>query len=397
MRKSLLVLPLLLMFCVPVCSQTVSFELIPDAFNARDMSPDGRYIVGNTAPAGGAFLYDCETKQMLSLPQPSEAVAVSDDGTIVLGNIDLDGSGGDGPTAGIWRQSTGQWESIGYLPDALNCPSKSSGYELSGDGTMATGLSWDGCSGRGFLWTAATGMLELEPLANGGNRSSAMSADGTVFGGFAQGSFNRTPAFWRDDLTGELLDPPKGDVVGEVQTFSDDGSIMLGTWAGDASKWTFDGGVLGKRETIGDGSIFSTWIGIPSDVADDGTIIGFDTLQTSRRGWIQYQGKGELLDIRIWALNHGAKIPNGQTLGICEAISADGTKICGHSFFNNSWILTITPECLLGDVNLDGAVNLVDVAPFIDRLTTGTFQKEADVNVDGVVDLLDVAPFIELF
>jgi hypothetical protein len=51
---------------------------------------------------------------------------------------------------------------------------------------------------------------------------------------------------------------------------------------------------------------------------------------------------------------------------------------------------------LLGDVNQDGFVNLLDVAPFVDAITTGTFIPEADVNQDGVVDLLDVAPFVEL-
>ena len=49
-----------------------------------------------------------------------------------------------------------------------------------------------------------------------------------------------------------------------------------------------------------------------------------------------------------------------------------------------------------GDVNCDGTVNLLDVEPFIDRLSTGTFQVEADTNQDGVVNLLDVDPFIAI-
>jgi hypothetical protein len=51
---------------------------------------------------------------------------------------------------------------------------------------------------------------------------------------------------------------------------------------------------------------------------------------------------------------------------------------------------------LLGDVNLDSVVNLLDVDPFIDRISTGTYQVEADINEDGVVNLLDVDPFILL-
>ena len=51
---------------------------------------------------------------------------------------------------------------------------------------------------------------------------------------------------------------------------------------------------------------------------------------------------------------------------------------------------------LLGDVNGDGAVDLLDVAPFVDAITTGTFVPAADVNQDGSVDLLDVGPFVDL-
>ena len=51
---------------------------------------------------------------------------------------------------------------------------------------------------------------------------------------------------------------------------------------------------------------------------------------------------------------------------------------------------------LLGDVNRDGSVDLLDVAPFVELLTNGGFQAQADINQDGAVDLLDVAPFVEL-
>lgn len=50
----------------------------------------------------------------------------------------------------------------------------------------------------------------------------------------------------------------------------------------------------------------------------------------------------------------------------------------------------------IGDVNQDGAVNLVDVQPFVDLLVSSGFQCEADINEDGAVDLLDVDPFVTL-
>lgn len=51
---------------------------------------------------------------------------------------------------------------------------------------------------------------------------------------------------------------------------------------------------------------------------------------------------------------------------------------------------------LLGDVNRDGSVDLLDVQPFVDLLSSNQFQAEADVNQDGVVDLLDIGGFVDL-
>ena len=51
-------------------------------------------------------------------------------------------------------------------------------------------------------------------------------------------------------------------------------------------------------------------------------------------------------------------------------------------------------EVELGDVNLDGVVNGLDVDPFVSLVTSGTFQDEGDMNEDGVVNGLDVDPFV---
>lgn len=51
---------------------------------------------------------------------------------------------------------------------------------------------------------------------------------------------------------------------------------------------------------------------------------------------------------------------------------------------------------VIGDVNCDGVIDLLDVQPFVDLLVSGEFSAKADINRDGVVDLLDVDPFIAL-
>ena len=51
---------------------------------------------------------------------------------------------------------------------------------------------------------------------------------------------------------------------------------------------------------------------------------------------------------------------------------------------------------LLGDLNCDGEVDLLDVAPFVDAVTSGVFDPKADLNEDDDVNLLDVAPFVDV-
>ena len=53
-------------------------------------------------------------------------------------------------------------------------------------------------------------------------------------------------------------------------------------------------------------------------------------------------------------------------------------------------------DVLVGDVNCDGSINLLDVAPFVGFVSSGEFNEKADINGDGSVDLLDVAPFVDL-
>ena len=51
---------------------------------------------------------------------------------------------------------------------------------------------------------------------------------------------------------------------------------------------------------------------------------------------------------------------------------------------------------LLGDINLDGVVNFLDIPFFIQFFSTRNFQPEGDINGDGVIDFLDIPLFIEI-
>lgn len=57
---------------------------------------------------------------------------------------------------------------------------------------------------------------------------------------------------------------------------------------------------------------------------------------------------------------------------------------------------TISGETIVhGDINCDGVVNLLDVSPFVDLVSSGGFSAKADFDNNGVVNLLDVPPFVD--
>ena len=66
------------------------------------------------------------------------------------------------------------------------------------------------------------------------------------------------------------------------------------------------------------------------------------------------------------------------------------------SEYISSIIGDVAEPAVLGDINLDGSVTFLDIAPFISVLTTGGTQNEADINQDGVVTFLDIGPLITL-
>ena len=53
-------------------------------------------------------------------------------------------------------------------------------------------------------------------------------------------------------------------------------------------------------------------------------------------------------------------------------------------------------DVLLGDINLDGVVNVDDVEPFVLILMTADFQEEADIDRNGIVNQSDTIPFLEI-
>ena len=50
---------------------------------------------------------------------------------------------------------------------------------------------------------------------------------------------------------------------------------------------------------------------------------------------------------------------------------------------------------VLGDINCDGVVTLLDVSPFVALISGGGYSLKGDFNLDGEVNLIDVGPFVD--
>lgn len=290
---------------------------------ANDVTPDGTVVVG-TWNFGDGFIWRWQTDPAPTIIPGGDVVGVSDDGTVVCGNA-FDASVGTA-VASIWT-AAGGWQHLPWLPGAPCGSSYSTAYDISGDGTAVVGLGWNGCDAVGFRWTAATGTQALQSLANGTNRCSAISGDGSAMGGFAQGTSNRTPAFWDGTTAGTVIDP---DQLGEVYGFNEDGSVAVGEYI--FSGFTYDAfvrdqttGVMTNLGSLSGGN----WSGAATDISEDGnTVVGYDVNGLARRAWVWTAADGMIsVDDRVAAMGISA-----EDAFVCRAVSDDGNVIVGGGF-----------------------------------------------------------------
>ena len=167
-----------------------------------------------------------------------------------------------------------------------------------------------------------------------------------------------------------------------------------------------------------DASFISDPNGIPLDptgimvLGGDYTQLGTGTMKIDLAGsqpgeydQLQVAGNVSLNGTLDVSAIDGFEPAQGQTYDILTADSVSGTfsNVVAPSDMNLDVIYTgdtvslqVAASGLLGDVNLDGEVNFLDIGPFITLLSTASPQFEGDVNQDGVMNFLDIGPFIDL-
>ncbi len=110
-----------------------------------------------------------------------------------------------------------------------------------------------------------------------------------------------------------------------------------------------------------------------------------------------YDSDGDGTRDRNWAIDWQGSHTEGTDWYACgcahsKALNCNQKGYAAWSLWTQ--IVALDAEPALGDVNLDGEINGLDVDPFVAVLLNGPYQPEADMNDDQVVNGLDVDPFV---
>ena len=107
------------------------------------------------------------------------------------------------------------------------------------------------------------------------------------------------------------------------------------------------------------------------------------------------------------------RLPNGNTLitlthiGKIIEVNNDGDNVWEYTHIidelNNGWIaradkysLDYFQDTILGDVNLDGILNILDIVIMINMILANEYTIPADVNEDGTLDILDIVMMVNI-
>ena len=300
-----------------------------------DLTPDGAtaLIQDLGSSVGDVYTYDTASAQLQLLTSVGDAsrdlaTAISATGRVTaLHGVPVE--------AGLFSTG-GDWLDLASSFGSGCDQDHGSAWDVSADGSIVVGLMWNVCATQAFRWTddggaGTTLLLDLLGASAGPlvNRATVVSDDGSVAAGFASNDpLDRSPAVWRPDGSGFLLDPTNVDVPGEVLSVSADGSFLAGIWGTDGFLWTEQGGRvdLGKPAvSLPTDPCYPNAIAAGGDLVFGGCGDPFLSLPVAFV-WTPSQGMRALADV---VTASGLEIPAGLTLSSVLASSNDGTVVLG--------------------------------------------------------------------
>ncbi|MCB9852397.1 MAG: hypothetical protein H6819_04820 [Phycisphaerales bacterium] len=337
-------------------------------------------IIGSGS-GGQGWIWDATLGPRLLSPGPcgSEAYAISADGSVVTGRICND--------AGIWTQATGML--------SLGGPSVGLAVAID-ENSQALIWGFNYTENRPFLWAAdagyqlqVTGIRFPKALSNNGK---AVLFQKPNQSGFTWQNGNEAFA----NVSGPNM---------TVASISGNGAVVVGTQSGVGwFRWDQECGVValptveGTMSSSAQGATFDGW-----------TIVGHNTTSNDEEQAVIWSPRHGPRLIRDVMLDAQVDLSEWNRLYLAVDVSDDGTVVVGNGFTSGdsltarAWRATLPqiPPCMKGDVDVDGAVTVGDVAVMagilLEPCAYGLESRcAADINGDNFIDGDDLGPFIEL-
>lgn len=371
----------------------------------------------------------------------SVAVAVSNDGKIVVGRAGDLLSGSPANDAYLWNLNSNT--------AVLLTRNGGTAFGLTPDGSKVAGMTNGAGSQQAFVWTEATGRVLL-PGAGYRYWAICITPDGSRAGGgsYVDGSPNY-PAIW--DVASnppQLLHVYRDRVSGEIWDFSDDGSValcftgpvyrariwrlngldvqqevILAPYGSDPYTLCFHLSADGSIAVGNSGQISNMWVGVGSNYRpamwraatnwqveplatlggqrgtawdiNAGVIVGFCSTPDGENRAVRWRVDTATTQVEDLNVAYASLLGNGSVLRIAYGISRNGRFIvgAGHNAATGryeAFLLDTQASQVPGDVNGDGCVDDADLLAVLFQFGQSGSGLPEDVNGDGTVDDADL-------
>lgn len=297
------------------------------------MTPDGRIVVGYSQSSQGKKAFKWESGTMTQLADhpdavglASEALAISNNGSIIAGAVGIESSAGL-PGAQVIRWLNGVPELLGISPNAAWLQ----GRDISGDGTVIVGYGRDKSSAHyefGFQWEEGV-WTEIRSGTHLNCIPASCSSDGSVIVGYMHnGGVAGEEAFrWEKGVLTGLGDLPGGIFASTASNISVDGSVILG-YATSSSHTQACRWVNGVVEALGE--LPDEIVGNAVDSsADNNIIVGYSQLSSGPNKAFIWDPNNSMRPLQdVLTQGYGLNL-DGWTLTQAHRITPDGLTISG--------------------------------------------------------------------
>ena len=138
----------------------------------------------------------------------------------------------------------------------------------------------------------------------------------------------------------------------------------------------------------------------------------FDQAQTVEESISFWSNKNNLTQINFQDLNDNVEIQVYSSASSTVNFTHYKVYGGGHEWFWNNWGFNASEELLnyflqyrlsdflqtnlLGDLNNDEEVNILDILLIIDLILESNFNEQADINTDSYIDILDIIEIVQI-